>query len=161
LIRTSNPSGIPDSIRIYLGDITRCYAYGLSGAACAPTTGPQTGGYFDNVALGFVDMLSVTVNSPGPQPPVAASLISPSPNPFTTTSLISFELPREGPVQLVVHDLLGRRVRTLLDGVRPAGKWSASWDGREDNGRTLPSGVYLVRMRYGGEIQQRTLVKVR
>jgi hypothetical protein len=161
LIRTSNPSGIPDSIRIYLGDITRCYAYGLSAPACAPTIGPQTGGYFDNVALGFVDMLTVQVNTPGPEPPVAASLISPSPNPFTTTSLIAFELPREGPVQLVIHDLMGRRVRTLLDGVRPAGRWSASWDGRDDALRAAPSGVYLVRMRYGGEIQQRTLVKVR
>jgi len=46
---------------------------------------------------------------------------------------------------VAVYDLAGRRLRTLCQGQRPAGRQSLTWDGRDDGGRGLSSGVYLVR----------------
>jgi hypothetical protein len=52
---TSNPSGIPDSLRVYLQHITRCFSLPLAAIDCSPATGPDAGIYFDNLALAFID----------------------------------------------------------------------------------------------------------
>ncbi|MDM7926849.1 MAG: FlgD immunoglobulin-like domain containing protein [bacterium] len=65
------------------------------------------------------------------------------PNPFNSATTIPYELPSPGTATLDVTDVLGRRVRRLLDGERPAGSGSAIWDGRDDTGMELESGVYL------------------
>ena len=54
LIVTSNPSGVPDSIRCFIEDVSRCFALPLSGVQCSPTGGHWAGGYFDNLSIGFV-----------------------------------------------------------------------------------------------------------
>jgi flagellar hook assembly protein FlgD len=53
-------------------------------------------------------------------------------------------------VRLTVHDVTGRRVRRLLDEQRSAGAQSLRWDGRDDDGRALGSGLYLARLRAAG-----------
>ncbi len=53
-IVTSNPSGVPDSIRVYLQSHTRCYLFSLTSSNCSPASGPTAGGYFDNLSIGFV-----------------------------------------------------------------------------------------------------------
>jgi FlgD Ig-like domain len=74
------------------------------------------------------------------------------PNPFHTHSVLNFTLAQGGPVNLSVFDAQGRRVRTLVAGDRPAGRGSASWDGRMDDGTLVRSGVYFVRLTLpGGE----------
>lgn len=61
---------------------------------------------------------------------------------------LSFELPRESAVELAVYDLTGRQVRTLIDGVTMApGRYPVTWDGRDEAGRRLSSGVYLYRLK--------------
>ena len=55
-------------------------------------------------------------------------------------------LPREGPVALNVYDLLGRRVRTLVDRVLPAGEQRVLWDGRDASGQAVAPGVYFARL---------------
>ena len=67
------------------------------------------------------------------------------PNPFNPTTAIHFSLPAAGWTEVAVYDLRGSRVRTVLAGQRSAGEHSVTWDGRDDGGRRLPSGVYLVR----------------
>jgi hypothetical protein len=69
------------------------------------------------------------------------------PNPFSTTTGIRYELPTAGDVEIVIYDLHGRRVRTLVDETKEAGPQSAIWDGRGDHGRRLASGVYWVKVR--------------
>jgi serine protease len=61
----------------------------------------------------------------------------------------------------VVYDLAGRVVRRLMDEVVPAGRQEASWDGKDDRGRQVSSGVYLVRLVATGQSESRkvTLVK--
>jgi len=69
------------------------------------------------------------------------------PNPFNPSTTIRFDLPKEAPVTMEVYNVLGVRVRTLMAGVTVnAGRHTMVWDGRDDNGNTAPSGVYMYRI---------------
>jgi len=81
--------------------------------------------------------------------PSAYVLHANAPNPFNPSTRLSFELPLPEVVRLGVFDAQGRRVRTLLDGSREAGRHELEWDGRDDGGRAVASGVYLCRMEAG------------
>ncbi len=72
------------------------------------------------------------------------------PNPFNPATAIAFEVGAEGRVGLEIYDLRGARVRVLLDAVLPRGRHEATWDGRDDLGRRVPSGTYCYRLRIGG-----------
>jgi|GEM_PF-602362 len=66
------------------------------------------------------------------------------PNPFNAETIVQFELPIAGEVELIVYNALGQRTRHLVSAFLPAGAHSAHWDGRNDAGREAASGVYLV-----------------
>jgi len=80
-------------------------------------------------------------------------IVAISPNPFNPSTTIAFDLVKTGPVEMVIYDLTGTRVRILIDGIRPAGRHSAIWDGQDADGSRVASGVYLARLKTG-EIQQ-------
>ena len=65
------------------------------------------------------------------------------PNPFNPETTIGYQLPATGKVRLRLFDILGQQVTTLYDGVRDAGYFSASWDGRDTAGHEVSSGVYF------------------
>ncbi|MBD3347632.1 MAG: T9SS type A sorting domain-containing protein, partial [Candidatus Eisenbacteria bacterium] len=69
-----------------------------------------------------------------------------SPNPFNPVTEVSYGLPSEGRVALRVYDVSGRLVRTLVDGEVDAGYHTVVWDGRDDGGSSVASGVYFCRM---------------
>jgi hypothetical protein len=71
------------------------------------------------------------------------------PNPFNPATQIAYQVPDAGRVRLVVYNILGQRVRTLVDGQVAAGFHRASWDGRDESGRPASSGLYLYRMEAG------------
>ncbi len=73
--------------------------------------------------------------------------LSASPNPFNPTVQIYYSLVSAGPLQLTVFDVRGRKIRTLWDGETPTTEGTVSWNGKDDSGRSLPSGVYLVQAR--------------
>jgi hypothetical protein len=89
------------------------------------------------------------------------TLGAPSPNPAFSTVRIGYTLPRAGHARLVIYDLAGARVRTLLDGDAAAGAASATWDGRDDRGRTVRAGAYFVRLEHAGAALTRRLVWMR
>lgn len=72
------------------------------------------------------------------------------PNPFNPSTMIRFTVPHAGNVSLVVFDASGRPVRTLIDGVQSAGEAVVSWDGRDDGGRMVASGVYFYKVSMAG-----------
>jgi hypothetical protein len=81
-------------------------------------------------------------------PVTVRSLSQNYPNPFNPATRIEYFVP-EGEarrVALVVYDVSGARVRTLVDRVVTGGKHSVEWDGRNDHGQTVGSGVYFYRM---------------
>jgi hypothetical protein len=78
--------------------------------------------------------------------PTSLRLAEPWPNPFNPVTQIAFDLPESGPVRLEVVDLLGRITRRLLAGPLEAGRHRLSWDGRDEIGRPVASGVYFLRL---------------
>ncbi len=96
-----------------------------------------------------------------PAAPALAELHANYPNPFNPRTTFSFELLHSDQVKLAVYDMQGKRVRSLIDGLVPAGVTSMEWDGKDDAGEDLPSGVYLYRLRAAGLEYSRpaTLIK--
>lgn len=84
-----------------------------------------------------------------------------TPNPFNPQTTIVFTQEREGLVNLAVYDLHGRRVRTLADRVYATGEHRVVWDGRDDAGNALPSGLYLYKMASGERSMTRKMMLVR
>jgi hypothetical protein len=95
---------------------------------------------------------------PPPPPPTAIALDQNFPNPFrigqqTTIPFTVTGIGGAARVELIVYDLLGQRVRTLVDGDVIAGEQAATWDGQADSGVFVPAGVYVVRLVTGGAEQ--------
>ena len=91
----------------------------------------------------------------GPNPvsvddPTATSfdfaLEEPYPNPVTGSATIQYEIPAAGPVELAVYDILGREVRSLVSENVRAGRHALTWDTRDETGRAIASGVYMVSL---------------
>lgn len=80
---------------------------------------------------------------------VPAFLAPPRPNPFWSSTEIEFFVAREERVTLAVYNLAGARVAGIVDRVYGAGKHLAPWDGRDEQGARLASGVYFLEMRAG------------
>lgn len=93
--------------------------------------------------------------------PVPARIAAVGPNPFNPRTVIRFVTPRETYVRLAVHDLRGAHVRLLHAGLVAAGSHARVWDGRDDAGRPLPSGPYVIDLRSGAQRDVRpvTLLK--
>ena len=83
------------------------------------------------------------------------------PNPFNSETAIRFALSTSEEVELAIFNLAGQKVAVLVDGRRLAGVYAVRWDGRDDGGRGLASGIYLYRLRAGQEVETRKLVLLR
>jgi len=108
-----------------------------SGAVVAYSYGVQRAG------IEIARSPAVEVTLPGADL-LATRLLPNRPNPFNPETEIPFTLERAGEVRIAVFDLAGRRVATLLADTRPAGPGEVRWNGRDDAGRTVPSGSYYV-----------------
>jgi hypothetical protein len=102
--------------------------------------------------------LGQPLSAPHSAPPQAtARLLGAAPNPFNPATEVRFELARAGHVTLEVLDSRGRRVRTLVDGHLATGLHRAAWQGRDQAGRQLASGVYHLRLESAGEVVTKAL----
>jgi hypothetical protein len=89
--------------------------------------------------------------------PVSITVASPEsyvlqqnyPNPFNPATLIRYELPKAGHVSLIIYNSLGQEVRRLVDKQQAAGYHDVTWNGRDQNGKPVPSGVYHYRLQVG------------
>jgi hypothetical protein len=80
------------------------------------------------------------------------------PNPFNSSTTISYVLPVPGKVTLRIYNILGQTVRTVVDAARSAGRHEMSWDGKNDQGNEVGSGVYLYTLRSGDVVLTRRMV---
>jgi len=83
------------------------------------------------------------------------------PNPFRQKTTLSYTVPEEGRVKLEVFDVLGRRVRVLVDGRKEAGTYRATWNGGNEAGQAVASGVYLSRLTFEGRTITQKMVLVK
>lgn len=95
-------------------------------------------------------LLSNTTTGVGGLPTLPGHDLRAAPNPFNPSTEIRFTMPADGFVSVTVHDVRGRSVRALAEGERSAGDHRVTFNGRDDGGRILPSGVYLVRVQSSG-----------
>lgn len=113
----------------------------------------------------IVYALTATVgNSAGIETPAADILpgLAPiQPNPFTGAAVFSLGLRQAGEATLTIHDLAGRRLRTLCRHSREAGNHHLSWNGRDQSGRPVEAGVYYARFESSEGRQIRLLTRIR
>jgi len=93
-------------------------------------------------------------------PPVQLALKS-SPNPFSSQVTLRYALPSEQMVRLRIYDARGALVRRLHEGAQAAGAHLVEWNGRDERGTPLASGVFFAELESGGEIRRQSLVLVR
>jgi len=107
--------------------------------------------------------ISTAIEEESKVQPQALTLDQNYPNPFNSDTVIRFALPTSADVELAIFNLAGQQVATLVEGVREAGTYTVRWDGRDDDGRELASGVYLYRLKAGNgqQVETRKLVLIR
>jgi hypothetical protein len=104
---------------------------------------------FDVTSLGIASRVQL---------PVEFALHPNYPNPFNPVTTIRYDLPEPARVRIVVYDLLGRQVKTLLNGARETGYWTVRWDGTDDQGQAVGAGVYLYRIETERFTQTRKMI---
>jgi hypothetical protein len=104
---------------------------------------------------------TATAAEPVVQDAAVPMLVGAVPNPFNPLTRIVFTLPRDTEIDLWVADLKGRRLRTLHEGELAAGRHAALWNGLDDTGSALSSGVYLVVLDHRGNRAAKRVTLVR
>jgi hypothetical protein len=115
----------------------------------------EEGWYVDDVSISCSASTGV---AGGETIPVTFELRQNAPNPFNPTTVISYMLPERGRVTVEVYNIAGRLVRTLVDEEQEPGLRSVTWDGTDDAGRGVASGVYLYRVDAGDHSAKRRMV---
>jgi hypothetical protein len=125
--------------------VTAVDAAGTEGPACDPVCAPLP------VAKSQAEPQDV------PATPEVADLGA-APNPFNPSTVLRFSLAQAGPVNLTIYDVRGQRVATLQNGPLPAGEHTIRWEGRDESGATVASGVYFVALQNAGNVQRLKLL---
>jgi hypothetical protein len=101
---------------------------------------------------------STAVEDPTAAAPVRFAVGPNQPNPFNPQTTITYSLPARGEVTVTIFDVSGRLVRMLHRGVEPAGERTVAWNGLDDAGQPLSSGVYYYRVEALGQSATRKMV---
>jgi len=112
--------------------------------------------HFSDVALAPQEGIPAAVEANAL--PEGYSLSQNFPNPFNPETTISYMLPEASHVTITVYSLLGQHVKTLLDNAVSAGNYSVTWDGTDQSGRRVTSGLYIYRIQAGNFTQSRKLM---
>ncbi|MBI5836104.1 MAG: T9SS type A sorting domain-containing protein [Candidatus Eisenbacteria bacterium] len=89
---------------------------------------------------------------------LAFALRQSTPNPFNRMASIRYSVAKSAPTALKIYNVNGQLVRSLFDGVRAAGDYSATWDGRNESGKSVSSGIYYYRLSSGNQSLTKKLV---
>lgn len=105
--------------------------------------------------------LSTGINDSEIEVPKRFTLYQNTPNPFNRQTTINYQISVPGKVQLRVYNLLGQEVKRLINRLRSAGCHQAVWDGTNDHGEEVSSGVYLYTLRVGENVETRRMILVK
>ena len=95
---------------------------------------------------------------PPPPLPRTFHLSQNYPIPFNLETAIRYQIPEDCRVTLEIHNLLGQKVRTLVNGEKKANYYTAYWDGKNKEGKGVTSGIYFYRLQTGNFTQTRRMV---
>ncbi|MCH8327280.1 MAG: T9SS type A sorting domain-containing protein [Candidatus Marinimicrobia bacterium] len=110
---------------------------------CLPVIETQ----YVTVTFTNVDLAPLAIEPIGNSIPSEFALHGNYPNPFNPVTTFSFDLPEQTIVEVTIWNLLGQEIRTLHRGALPAGTHEVTFDGRDNSGASVPSGVYFYRLR--------------
>ncbi|MFA5509747.1 MAG: T9SS type A sorting domain-containing protein [Candidatus Cloacimonadaceae bacterium] len=112
-----------------------------------------------NIGIKMQKLVRIPPSNPDDTLPPANMLrfTSCSPNPFNPHVNISFNIPKPGDAKLAVYDLRGRKTRILVDNFLTAAEHQIMWDGKDDAGRDVASGVYILQLESGGKSSSRKI----
>jgi hypothetical protein len=170
-----------------IGTVFRPYNTVTGAVNAVPTSGIVSivrGTYTESITINRAMTLTAPVGTvtigPGASPKVAEgsgqhgennlankstateySLSQNYPNPFNPETTIEYTLPKHALVKLKVYDMLGQEVRTLVNEFQQAGVKSIAWDGKNEQGQPVPSGVYIYRIAAGEFTQSAKLAIVK
>jgi spore coat protein A len=91
----------------------------------------------------------------------AMELLQNTPNPFNPVTMIRFRLPASGAVDLKIYNVAGQEVRALVSKSFPSGVSSVEWDGKDNSGSIVPSGVYFYQLRSGEFVQRKKMLMLK
>jgi flagellar hook assembly protein FlgD len=83
------------------------------------------------------------------------------PNPFNPTTAISYQLPEESEVELIIYNIKGQLIKTLSNELKPAGDHSVIWDSRDYNQKPVSSGIYFYKLKAGDFQRVRKMILLR
>ena len=83
------------------------------------------------------------------------------PNPFNPETVIRFEIPKASEVKIIIYNILGERVKTLVSGYFPAGSSIVKWDGANEAGIRVCSGIYVYQMTAGNTVITRRMILIK
>ena len=93
--------------------------------------------------------------------PLTYALDQNFPNPFNPETRIYFEVPQQHNIQLVIYNMMGQQIRTLVDEAYSAGRHVVNWDGRDNGGIKVPSGMYVYRIKAGDYIDHKKMMLIK
>jgi len=106
--------------------------------------GIRVGTLITSDATIVVDYVSAVTETPKP----TVYALQAAPNPFNPSTEISFDLPADGPARIVVYDMRGRLIKTLIEGWQTQGPLRAQWNGTDQSGKRQPGGTYLFHVAF-------------
>ncbi len=122
-------------------------------------------GFHGDLSGEFIGLSDISVVNVKELPQVAPisdySLHQNYPNPFNPTTRIMYDLPEAGNVKLTIHNIRGERVRTLVNSGQSSGSYQIEWDGSNDSGVRISSGVYFYRLQAGGNVMVRKMLMLK
>ncbi|MCK4223612.1 MAG: T9SS type A sorting domain-containing protein [candidate division Zixibacteria bacterium] len=115
-------------------------------------------GTFGNESYAMVNLKAVGSVSSTPNLPMNLSLSQNYPNPFNPDCEIRYALPKDAEVTLSVYNVLGQKIKTLVDEFQAAGHKTVHWDGTDEDGNKVASGIYFYRIKAGDFTEAKKMI---
>jgi hypothetical protein len=148
----------------WIGTAVNALVRGQNTASGGPSASDSLGSVNYAVADQYAHLYFSPTSSPviGPVAlPTTFSVAQNYPNPFNTSTEISFSLPISGDISLEIYDIMGNRVKTLVEEYRAAGSYKVIWDGNNDSGEKAASGLYLYKLKAGDQVITKKMIMLK
>ncbi len=139
--------GTPSGYSKYYGSSPRSYGDTILYTYC--TNYPNYNTYYLPIPRDSIFSQLVSIDGEEAPIPDNISLFN-HPNPFNAFTTISFDLPKAGKVRLAIYDIAGREIKRLIEGNHEAGPHSVIWNGQNNNGQIVSSGIYFYQLSING-----------
>jgi len=122
------------------------------------STGTKAGWFIDDINLYPYELQTAVRSKENGSLPQQFVLYDNYPNPFNPETTIEYQLSQASQVKLAVYNLLGQEVKTLINKNHEAGRFNLTWDGKDNLGQAVPSGVYFYRIQAEGFTQTKKML---